>query len=254
MQYGDKLTRNAIERFNTVKIQTVLLGDSPEQVAKNAVQYITESGMNPTVGHGNALTNITNSILPNTKSPVAFVEAIGELEFGHMPDVKIKKTPFFKKLQREALRLQQQKSADYLREQESIGDKVGLERFKAAFSDNQLFDAAEYNASYNDVRERERNGTLTFEAARRAELVLDSKYDAYSDSKLTKELISDLSEQQELSQPVLDSAFQAGHINRETYDSETEKLKAGEDGAECPFAFFSPVLHRLCRRYESCLQ
>ena len=226
LQYGDKLTRNAIERFNTVKIQSVLLGDSPEQVAKNAVQYITESGMNPTVGHGNALTNITNSILPSTKSPVAFYEAIGELEFGHMPDVKIKDTPFGKKLEREALRLEQQKSADYLREQESIGTEAGNKLFKASFGDNQLFDAVEYNRSYNAVREKEKNGTLTFEAARKAELVLDSKYDAYSDSKLTKELITDLSEQQELSQPVLDSAFQAGHINRETYDSETGKLKA----------------------------
>ena len=226
LQFGEKLSRDAIQEHGQLKVQKLLLADSPEQMATDVITFTDQAGLSPFTDRGTALNQVTNNILPNTPSPVAFAEALGEREFRHMPGVKIKDTPFGKKLQREALRLEQQKAADYLSQQNSIGTEAGNKLFKASFGNDQLFDAAEYNASYKAVREKEENGTITFEAARKAELVLDSKYDAYSDSKLTKELITDLSEQQELSQPVLDSAFQAGHINRETYDSETKKLKA----------------------------
>ena len=226
LQFSDKLDRDLIKENADAKLQKLLLADSPDQMASDVITYTDQAGLNPFLDRGTALNQVTNNILPNTPSPVAFAEALGEREFRHMPGVKIKDTPFGKSLAREARRLEDAKFQDYLTEQKNIGTRSGNEIFKAAFGDNQLFDAAEYNAGYNAIREKEQNGTITFEAARAAELVLDSKYDSYSDSKLTKELITDLSEQQELSQPVLDSAFQAGHINRETYDSETKKLKA----------------------------
>ena len=226
LQFSEKLDRDAITEHGQLKVKKLLLADSPEKMATDVITFTDQAGLSPFTDRGTALNQVTNDILPNTPSPVAFAEALGEREFRHMPGVKIKDTPFGKKLQIEARRLEQQKAADYLSQQNSIGTEAGNKLFKASFGNDQLFDAAEYNASYKAVREKEQNGTITFEAARKAEQVLDSKYDSYSDSKLTKELITDLSEQQELSQPVLDSAFQAGHINRETYDSETEKLKA----------------------------
>ena len=226
LQFGEKLSRDAILENEKLRIKDILLADSPEKMATNVITFTDQAGLSPFTDRGTALNQVTNDILPNTPSPINFAEAMGEREFRHMPGIKIKDTPFGRNLLREAKRLQTQKDTDYIAEQDAIGSKAGNDLFKASFGNDRLFDIAEYNASYNAVREKEENGTITFEAARKAENILDSKYETFSDSKLANELIADLSERQELTQESLDSAFQAGHIDRELYDSETKKIKA----------------------------
>ena len=226
LQYSDKLTRDNINETENVKLQQLLLAESPDDMATNAVVFVDQAGVSPYKDRGAALNQITNQILPNTPNPVAFAEAIGEREFRHMPGTKIKDTPFGKTLKREALRFERAQEADLLNQSKAQGSQIGDRIFQASFGDDQLFDAAEYQAGYNAVREKEANGTINFETARQAELKLDSYYQSYSDSTLTKQLIADLSERQELTKPFLDSAFASGQINRSTYDTELSKIQA----------------------------
>lgn len=226
LQYSDKLTRDSITESDDLKVQQLLLAESPDEMATNAVMFVDQAGVSPYKDRGAALNQITNQILPNTPNPVSFAESIGEREFRHMPGIKIKDTPFGKTLKREALRFERAQEADLLNQSKAQGSQIGDRIFQGSFGDDQLFDAAEYQAGYNAIREKEANGTINFETARQAELKLDSYYQSYSDSTLTKQLIADLSERQELTKPFLDSAFASGQINRSTYDTELQKINA----------------------------
>ena len=225
LSFSDKLDRDAIKEYGQTKLDHLLLGESSEQIATNSIQFIDGEGVNPFSDRSTALNQITNKILPNVDNPVAYAEALGEKEFRHMPGVPIKDTPFGTELLREAYRLEEQKQKQYIETSKAQGQRIGGDIFKASFSNDQLFDLAEYSKGYEAIREKEQNGTISHETARAAESFLDTKYQNYSDSKLVKEQIAHLSGNLDLDQDTLDNAFRNGQIDRTTYDTETQKLE-----------------------------
>jgi|MDSZ01.2.fsa_nt_gb hypothetical protein len=225
-QFSEKLSRDSILEADQLKIDKILLADTPDELANNVVLFADQAGTNPFKDRGTAINQITNQILPNIDNPVAFLEALGTKVFRHMPDVPIKKTRFYKTLEREAYALQAKKDAQYIETSKAQGTRIGRTFLKGMLSDDQLVSVPEFQKAYAAVREKERNGTINFETARQAELELDNNLRDYGDSKLVNENIAYLSERQELNQEYLDSVFRSGHIKKELYDSESEKIAA----------------------------
>ena len=236
LRYGDKLTKNAIEHYNSLKLQSVLLGDSPEEVAKNAVKYITESGLNPTLGHGAAISSITSTILPNVSDPVAFAKAIGELEFSdHMPGVKIKETPFHKELKSEAERLQVRKRTQYRTQQKQIGNDKALEYLENAVSDGTTFSAAEYKSAAEYSQNLYDNQSITFEAKRAFDTAIDESYTQKRDNKAVIAELDELADNLDLPQTRINNEFRAGNIDKDKAEELSEKIDTfanlkGSDG------------------------
>ena len=113
---------------------------------------------------------------------------MGQMEFPHMPGTAIADTPFGKQLLTEAQRIQKQKDdSNYLAAEKAKGASIAGTMFKAGHSDNGLLTLLSTIAGYDAVREKELNGTITFEAAREAEQELDNYHRNYNDSKLVKE-------------------------------------------------------------------
>lgn len=224
LDFSDKLDRDKIREHTTLSIQKALMGDTPDDIASAAITFIEDAQISPHLDAGTALNVVTNQMLPNVDNPVAFAEALGKMQFPHMPGTAIKDTPFGKQLLTEAQRIQKQKDDNYLATENAQGVSIARNIFKAGHSDNQLFDTAEYRAGYDAVREKELNGTISFEAARAAELELDNYYRNYNDSKLVKEELREALEKQQLTTEMNNAAYASGHTTYETWKANDETI------------------------------
>ena len=224
LEFSDKLDRDKIRENETLSIQKVLLGDTPSDVASAAIRYVQTAQISPHLDAGTALNVVTNQVLPNVDNPVAFAKEMGQMEFPHMPGTAIADTPFGKQLLTEAQRIQKQKDDNYLATENAQGVSIAKNIFKAGHSDNQLFDTSEYRAGYDAIREKETNGTITFEAARAAELELDNYYSNYNDSKLVREELREALEKQQLTPEMNTAAYVSGHTTYETWKANDETI------------------------------
>ena len=225
LQYSGNLTRRAVENYNSAKVQKILVGDTIDDRVSNTIQYINESRLNPTVGHGAALNNITNTVLPATDNPVAFARAVGEREFKHMPGVPIGETPFGKELLIKAQQLHRAKEQQILEAAEVRGKEIGEKLFQASFTDDNLFDVDEFVGGTKAVRDKERDGTISFDEARAAENYLLNKHQSYSSNKAVIAEINQLSAEQNLTQERLDDALTAG-LPIELYNEKKKELQS----------------------------
>lgn len=222
LQYSNNLSRRDVENYNATKLASVLIGETIEDRAKNTVQYINESRINPTLGYGAATNNITNKILPATDNPVAFARALGELEFKHMPGVPISKTPFGKKLLQDAQQLQRVKEEQVLRDATTKGVNLAKQRIEASVSDGTTFNSEELQTVYNDIENKYEDGTISFEVRTAALNYTDTQYQRYSSNKATIEYINDLRNDGQLTQEILDE--NRSKIPSELYKSASEEI------------------------------
>ena len=218
LRYGDKLSNASVERYNSTKLQGVLLGDSPEQLASNSVQYITESGLNPTVGHANALGQITTSVLPNVPSPMTYARAMGEREFKHMPGVKIKDTPFGTGLLIEAQRIEAQKQTQYDAQQKQLGKRRAIEYLSGAISDGTTFSTAEYKRAAKYSQELLNNQSITFEEKLAFDTQIEESYTQKRDNKAVIAELDELADTSDLSKVRIENEYRAGNIDKDTAD------------------------------------
>lgn len=224
LQFSDKLDRDKIREHDTLTVQQVLMGDTPADVAAAAITYIQDAQISPHLDAGTALNVVSTQILPNVDNPVAFVEAIGQMQFPHMPGTAIADTPFGKQLRQDAFRLQKLKDDRYLASQNDQGKAIGKRLFKAASSDDRLFDTAEYRSAYDAVNEKEDNQTISFDTAHAARLELDNYYRNFNDSKLVREELREKLERQNLTAAENNAAFASGHITKETWESNDKEI------------------------------
>ena len=224
LQFSDKLTRDSIKEADNVAISKLLLADTPQVLAQDSLMFIDIAFTDPNKDRGAAMNQVVNEVLPNVDSPVLFAEELGKLEFRHMPGTKIADTPFGKQLIKEAKNIQRAKDKRVLDDAKQRGTDIGLDIFKASFQDNQLFDTTEYTRGYDAIREKEANGTISFETARQAELTLDRYYKDYENSDLVKANLEEAAGNQELTQDVVDQAFASGHIDRTTHENYSEEI------------------------------
>ena len=224
LQYSDKLARDNIKEADTLAVQKLLLGDSPQQIAQDSVMFVDVSFTDPNKDRGSAMNQVVNDVLPNIDNPMLYAEELGKLSFRHMPGTKIADTPFGRQLLQEASNLQRAKDKQVLDDAKQRGTDIGMDIFKASFSNDQLFDTTEYTKGYDAIREKEANGTISFETAREAELTLDRYYKDYENSDLVKANLEEAAGNQDLRQDQVDQAFASGHIDRTTYENYSEEI------------------------------
>ena len=96
LKFSDKLDRDKIREHFDQKGQFALLGDTPQEQAKNFVELIQEYHTSPEFDAGVGRNIVINELLPNAENPVAIAEAIKELSFTHSG--KIEGTLFHKQI------------------------------------------------------------------------------------------------------------------------------------------------------------
>ena len=222
LQYSGFLARNNIEANNALKIDAIFLGETTEDKAKNAVQYVTEARTNPTLGYDAATSIVTNKVLPLLDNPVAFAEEVGAKQ--HMNGGLIKDTLFGTELLAKAKELQRVKEEQVLRDATTKGVNLAKQRIEASVSDGTTFNSEELQTVYNDIENKYEDGTISFEVRTAALNYTDTQYQRYSSNKAAIEYINDLRNDGELTQEILDE--NRSSIPSELYKSASEEIES----------------------------
>ena len=222
LQYSGFLARNNIEANNALKIDAIFLGETTEDKAKNAVQYVTEARTNPTLGYDAATSNVTNKVLPLLDNPVAFAEEVGKKQ--HMNGGLIEDTLFGTELLAKAKQLQRVKEEQALRDANTQGINIAKKFIEAAVADGTTFNSDEQKKVFKEIDDYYRNGTISFDAKTAAINYTDTQYQRYSSDKATVDYINDLRNNGELTQEILDE--NRSSIPSELYKSASEEIAA----------------------------
>ena len=218
LQYSDKLDRDKIREHFDQKGQLALLADTPQEQAEEFVKLIQEYHTSPEFDAGVGRNIVINELLPLAENPVAIAEAIGKLGFTHMGGKPLKGSPFHTQISERAAELQRAKDQKIVSDADAWGKSFALEITKGAVSDNDVFDPSERTQAFNELKEKEGVGTISWEQRRAAEKYLDLNYQDFKETKLEKVRLEDAAADNNLTQEMIDQAFTNGHIRRSTYE------------------------------------
>ena len=232
LNYGDKLDRDRINEYDLVRQQSIGLGATPGERAARALEYITSAQTSPHMTAGQALEIIKNKVMPNDPNPEAFARALGQLEFSHLPGQKISDLQFGQELIQASQDTQIASDARVHQLATAKGKQIADAAFEAAFSDDKRFGFSEYKQSYEAIREKEENQTISFTAARAAEARLD---EYYKDNRNTQLVVAELDEafnNGSLTEKDLKQALVGGHIDRDTFNGYLEGVQSIQKTAD----------------------